>query len=597
MLNKYIEELVKTSSAREKLDAHLQKLATDARKEAELEHFLKHATVGELAKIAGVKLPEDICTGCGNQMEKLGSTLQCSCGLMKKASKEKAASVAVFTKTMNACGGDVDKALTRLESQGYTKLAFNPFTAAKTLGGKIMSSSVGQKATQLGQKAMASPMGQKATALGQKAMASKPAQFLTSTNTGAGLARAGLMGGAGALTGAATAGEGNRLKGALVGGALGSVAGAGAGTVGAMRNIGGGTVRGAINKGTAAMRSAGANPAAQRAAVKGLMTPEAVKAGLKWGVPTAGAAGLAGGAMIPSQKTAAAEEGVSPGFLASQRGMSRAMRAGGGVKSIFADPKLIKDRLRTGLTHGGIGAGIGAGVGGAGGLLASLITKGRIRPGMGAGYGAGGGALLGGLIGDVHGTSTADKRYLAEKGITPRWGGLKATFSPEAAKKYLGKTASVDTLLEVGEAAGRILAKTAEPTDINPEEVAEAIEAAKEREDVPGRSRMWGIGGSALGGLGGGALGYGAGRLLGGARTSPLALGLGALGAGAGGFLGHRIGSQEGAEEATADRLVSFLRGRRAYMTGANQGMQQGYLQGLTQGMPSEGGESEAGPQ
>jgi len=56
------------------------------------------------------------------------------------------------------------------------------------------------------------------------------------------------------------------------------------------------------------------------------------------------------------------------------------------------------------------------------------------------------------------------------------------------------------------------------------------------------------------------------------------------------------VGSREGAEEATADRLVSFLRGRRAYQTGAEQGMQHGYIQGLTQGMGGDE-ESEAGPQ
>jgi hypothetical protein len=85
MLDKYIEELVKQSHVRERLDSHLDAMVKRASAEAELEGYLKQASVAELAKLAGITLPEDICGGCGGQMEKLGSTLLCQCGLRKKA--------------------------------------------------------------------------------------------------------------------------------------------------------------------------------------------------------------------------------------------------------------------------------------------------------------------------------------------------------------------------------------------------------------------------------------------------------------------------------------------------------------------------------
>jgi hypothetical protein len=85
MLDKYIEELVKTSKVRAKLDSHLESLAKQASDEVALQSFLEKASVGELAKLAGITLPQDVCGGCGGQMEKLGSTLLCHCGMRKKA--------------------------------------------------------------------------------------------------------------------------------------------------------------------------------------------------------------------------------------------------------------------------------------------------------------------------------------------------------------------------------------------------------------------------------------------------------------------------------------------------------------------------------
>jgi len=146
----------------------------------------------------------------------------------------------------------------------------------------------------------------------------------------------------------------------------------------------------------------------------------------------------------------------------------------------------------------------------------------------------------------------------------------------------LGKLSSARELVEVGDAAGRLMAKTA--LELDPAEVGEAIEAAKEREDIPGRARRWGAAGAGIGGLGAGALGalggMGVSKMLGGKGRIAAPLIGAALGGTGGGVLGHRIGTEEGAEEAAADRLVSMLRGRRAYMAGG----QQGYAQGLQRG-------------
>jgi len=180
--------------------------------------------------------------------------------------------------------------------------------------------------------------------------------------------------------------------------------------------------------------------------------------------------------------------------------------------------------------------------------------------------------------------------------------GFKAKFSPEAAKKYftadelaeMRKTSSAEELISIGDAAGRLMAKTA--LEIEPSEVTEAIQGAQEREDIPGRARKWGMGGAALGGLGGGALGAGAGlggmllaKKFGLNMPSPgiqkaIVGGGGAAGAVGGGLLGHRIGAQEGAEEAAADKLVSMIRGRRAYLAGGDAGYQAGALRGFMAG-------------
>jgi hypothetical protein len=237
---------------------------------------------------------------------------------------------------------------------------------------------------------------------------------------------------------------------------------------------------------------------------------------------------------------------------------------------------------QTAMAHPGVAAGVGlAGATGAAGLGAGYMMG---KQGSALGRTAGvalGGAALGTVVGGV--------MQAAKK-------------AGETAKTPPVKTSAL-RLIEVGDAAGRIMAKladsnlmaniTGQPT-LTPEEIQEAVQGAQEREDVEGRAGSWGNAGAALGGLGGaglgGGAGYGLGRLL---KASPMAsiasTGLGALvGGGLGGMMGNRIGKAEGTEEAVADKLVSMMRARQAYGAGANQG----YMQGMSQ-FPGEGEEGD----
>jgi len=90
---------------------------------------------------------------------------------------------------------------------------------------------------------------------------------------------------------------------------------------------------------------------------------------------------------------------------------------------------LIASGAKRGIHHGLLGA---AG-GGALGALAGMASR------SGARGGAGIGAALGGLLGANHGIYTADRDYLAKKGIKRKYLGLDHEFSPEAQAKYIDK--------------------------------------------------------------------------------------------------------------------------------------------------------------
>lgn len=117
---------------------------------------------------------------------------------------------------------------------------------------------------------------------------------------------------------------------------------------------------------------------------------------------------------------------------------------------------------------------------------------------------------------------------------------------------------------------------------VSPEELQESVEEAQAREDIPGRAKAWQIGG----GIGGGLLGAAPGALIAGLTKHRLGGGIGAgLGALGGAYLGQRFGRAHGEEEAAADKAISMLRALRAHQIGAQMGAQHGYMAGLQQGM------------
>jgi hypothetical protein len=54
MLQKYLKDLEKTARVQNKLDSHFEALVKQASAKVEVEQFLEKATVGELAKMAGI---------------------------------------------------------------------------------------------------------------------------------------------------------------------------------------------------------------------------------------------------------------------------------------------------------------------------------------------------------------------------------------------------------------------------------------------------------------------------------------------------------------------------------------------------------------
>ena len=180
-----------------------------------------------------------------------------------------------------------------------------------------------------------------------------------------------------------------------------------------------------------------------------------------------------------------------------------------------------------------------------------------------------------------------------KKGLPPelaaRAAKVKAVQDPtkpgaETPAEGLKEAGLSEVLVNVGDAAGRMLAKSAAvaraPSPLPLEEIQESIQEARARENVPGRGRRAAFGGAVGGGLAGGAALGGLGML---ARkrfglVAPLAgAGIGAIG---GGALGARLGRGHGEEEARADRAVSMLRALKAHRAGMTRGLRTGVIYG-----------------
>jgi hypothetical protein len=69
MLDRYLKELEKEAAAQD----------------TSFEQQFSSMSAEELAKVAGITLPENCCPKCASIMEKQGSILHCTCGMMKKA--------------------------------------------------------------------------------------------------------------------------------------------------------------------------------------------------------------------------------------------------------------------------------------------------------------------------------------------------------------------------------------------------------------------------------------------------------------------------------------------------------------------------------
>jgi len=247
----------------------------------------------------------------------------------------------------------------------------------------------------------------------------------------------------------------------------------------------------------------------------------------------------------------AASRGVGRATGASTQTLGQAaQRAGAGVRDAakqYGGQVAQTFRTARGLGRGGMGPQTATGVGGFRALGQTMAA----HPELAAGAAGAGGAAL----------------------------GLGAG--------RMSKSGSAKALLEVGDAAGRILAKTAA---FDMDELRESVEEAKAREDIPGRARRWQIGGGIGGGLGGAGAGAGLGGLIGGRKGALLG---GALGAIPGAAAGQYYGKRHGAEEAAADKAISMLRALRARNIGMQSGIQAGaragYMAGLRRGSMAGG--------
>jgi hypothetical protein len=356
------------------------------------------------------------------------------------------------------------------------------------------------------------------------------------------------------------------------------------------------------------------------------MKPGAIRGGLAGGAVGAGVAGLIGlGALLgkadPSGKTLETVLKLAPAAGTAIGVATQTSGAWGKEKDAEFSSKLVElielndgDLEKTaavleehGMSKeaiGGILSAIGAG---AKGVYQAAKGVGKAGPRIGVGQAVRTGASGVGEAAKQWGKGVAQT---AQKGYTRGGGGVKGVMRAAGglARQNPGATLALgamggygasklgSAILEVGDAAGRLLAKTAEgepslsSAPIPLDEIRESIQEAQSREDIPGRARraqiVGGIGGGIGGGLGGAALGGAAhflskGRM--GSAKIPMAIGggLGVLGGAAG---GQYLGKDYGAEEARADKAVAMLRALRAHQAGAmsgyGAGMQRGYDMG-----------------
>ena len=502
------------------LDLYLETIAQGSMEKEAAQKTFGPASAAELAKLAGIKLAEDVCSSCGSHMTKLGSIHRCECGAMKKA-----------------CGSG--KAPPKAKSK-------MPIATSKKK--TASNESFVEPQRQRGARGALNALTGSPSGLVYKQDAADRVQSGALKGLGVGALGGG---GIGALLGALAHGKGQRLLGAasgavpgvLGGGLMGAGVGMGKAEEGYLKD------RGITSSGFWLPKHRFTQEAAQK-----YLEPEdePVKEGSLVKAADFAKAAEAYDAFEGDLNKVAA-------YLQAE-GMSKEA-IGGVLKSIGQGARGMWRALRgtgaSGQTLGQAASRAAGGVGEAAKTYGKGIKETFQRGGMGL-RDAGGGAFTnarGGTLGALSAVAQKNPELAVGGGALLGAGAYKA--------------ASVD-LDSIADAAGRILAKHA---NLDMDELRESVEEAKAREDIPGRAKSWqragGLGGAIGGGLGGMGIGYGASKLMGGKGRLLAPLIGGAAGSFAGGAAGQHFGKQHGAEEAAADKMVSMLRAMRAARMGA----------------------------
>lgn len=519
------------------LDTYLETIAQGSMEKKAAQETFGPASVEELAKVAGISLAENVCTSCGSSMEKLGSIYRCECGMLKKA--QQLPEPEIVKSAMAKCG---DCGMEKRETADGVKCGCGVKVGA--------DEQFVEPGRQRGMRGALNALTGSPSGLVYKQDAADRVQSGALKGLGIG---AGVGGVGGGLAGALSAGKKERLLGALAGAVPGLLAGGLLGT-----GIGAGRAESGYLKDRGITSKGFFMP-------KHRFTPEA-----------------AGKYLEPE------EEQAKEGSLVKAADFAKAAEA---VRAFEGDLEKVATYLEAeGMSKEaimGVLKAIGATARGTG----KALMKGQGGRALKALKG--GGARIG-REGAAYGKGVANTARTAyqgagggAKGVWEATKGLAKTHPELAVAGGAGlgagayKMASAE---EVGDAAGRILAKAAA---LDMDELRESVEEAKEREDIPGRAKSWqiggGVAGGAAGGAGLGAAGIGLSKMLGKGRVA-LPLAGAALGGLAGGAAGQHFGKQHGAEEAAADKMVSMLRALRAHRMGAQAGGQAGYNMGYQHG-------------
>jgi hypothetical protein len=589
------------------LDTYLSTIAEgEMQKTASRESF-REASFDDLAKAAGIKIAEDCCSKCGSRMEKLGSLYQCSCGMMKKAG-EKCACGGAMMKTSEGykcaeCGAEKTAAAGHMSLERRENLPAKQFAVpakkAISAGTTVKGESKGAypipdlkharnalaRVSQFGTPAEREMVRSKVYARYPELKTHFEAQHGESPTAGSNIKKV-EQGGIGKSASKLTPARRNKLPSKSF-----AVPEAKAKKIGVASEIKGKAkgkypIPDAAHARNALARVSRFGTPAEKSSVRAKVHSKYPGIGKEKESGTKLAAFYAAydGDIVKMAAAAGMEKEAllellgkyAPNLLSAGKSALRGMKAMGKGKNLL-----------------GMGKGLSAG------QLAA--QKGVATKAFGAAKGALGASQPAQLLRRAGQAQVGGSTLAQHAGNVGNW--IKANPYKSMALAggggvLAGKTvlSSAKELVEVGDKAGRVLAKTAQSIPID--EIKESIQEAQDREDIPGRAHRWQLGGGLLGAASGALPGAGAGvlasKLLGrGGSALPIAGAL--LGGGLGAYKGQSLGKEYGAEEAAADKAVSLLRALRAHRagerTGYGEGLQRGYAYG--RGYGGEQGASE----